>query len=309
VSADDGRPRRRGHWWWPLSAGAQAEASAQSATRSTPAAAASDPTRRPPPSAVRADVHRCARYEGVALPALHPGRASAPRSRRPARRGVDRRPEGWDVAGWYQEGHVPAERQAQRVNRPIDSRSGNVFVDLPRLRIGAAIRVDRQDSTSVTSGSPRRQVGTLPAQEVYAPTRTLAVADHLRGVLTPRPAITGTTSWSPRFRLTPMAEASSSPCGPEPAPGPPAMARPRASSRYRPSGRYSDGGSLVSPCRTSAGPAVTALGGQEPTASRRCCPTGRRRTRSVPGGGRPLRGGACRGRDSWYGCPRVAGPR
>ncbi len=167
-----------------LSGCAGVEASAQSAqpAQSTPSAAASDPTAGSPrPSVTPSDLPTFTsvrRYEGVALPV----RLRIPEA------GVDTSlirlgltaegwiaaPKEWDVAGWYQGGPRPGQSGQAVIVGHIDSRSGPaVFVDLPRLRIGAAIRVDRQDGTSVSFRvTSRRQVAKdhFPAQEVYAPT-------------------------------------------------------------------------------------------------------------------------------------------
>lgn len=83
-------------------------------------------------------------------------------------------PKEWDVAGWYEGGPRPGQSGPSVIVGHVDSRTGTaVFHALPRLRIGAAVRVDRQDGTTATFRvTSRRQVPKdhFPADDVYAPT-------------------------------------------------------------------------------------------------------------------------------------------
>ncbi len=163
-------------------AGLSGCAGAEASERATPSSAAPVLSAAAPrPSATPSGVPTFTsvrRYDGVALPV----RLRIPEA------GVDTSlirlgltaegwiaaPKEWDVAGWYQGGPRPGQSGQAVIVGHIDSRSGPaVFVDLPRLRMGAAIRVDREDGTSVTFRvTSRRQVAKdhFPAQQVYAPT-------------------------------------------------------------------------------------------------------------------------------------------
>lgn len=83
-------------------------------------------------------------------------------------------PTEWQVAGWYEGGPRPGQDGPAVIVGHIDSRSGPaVFHDLPQLRPGAAVHVDRADGSTVTFRvTGRRQVpkDRFPAAEVYAPT-------------------------------------------------------------------------------------------------------------------------------------------
>ncbi len=83
-------------------------------------------------------------------------------------------PKQWQVAGWYAAGPRPGQDGPSVIVGHVDSRTGPaVFHLLPRLRMGAAVYVDRDDGTSVTfRTTARRQVpkDTFPAADVYGPT-------------------------------------------------------------------------------------------------------------------------------------------
>ncbi len=83
-------------------------------------------------------------------------------------------PHRWDTAGWYRDGLRPGQSGPAVIVGHIDSKVGPaVFHRLPRLRLGAAVYIDRKDGTTITFRvSGRRQVpkNAFPAAEVYADT-------------------------------------------------------------------------------------------------------------------------------------------
>jgi hypothetical protein len=83
-------------------------------------------------------------------------------------------PMRWEVAGWYAQGPSPGQNGPAVIVGHVDSLSGPaVFHALPRLRLGAAVHVDRADGTSETFRVvARRQVpkDRFPSEEVYSPT-------------------------------------------------------------------------------------------------------------------------------------------
>jgi len=158
----------------PLTAGESATA-IPSPSSPTPSTAPADPPGSP---RVVPSFRSVRRYEAVALPV----RLRIPEA------GVDTRlirlgltsdgwieaPTQWQVAGWYDGGPRPGQSGPAVIVGHIDSRSGPaVFHDLPVLRLGAEVDVDRADGTTVTFRvAARRQVSKheFPAGDVYAPT-------------------------------------------------------------------------------------------------------------------------------------------
>lgn len=163
----------------PQAAGAPSPPPVSRASSAPPSAPSSVSSSAPSsaPSVVQ-QFRSVRRYDGVADPV----RLRIPEA------GVDARldrvgltPEGWiappkrwEVPGWYAQGPSPGQDGPAVIVGHVDSGSGPaVFHALPRLRLGAAVHVDRADGTSVTFHVvARRQVpkATFPAEDVYSPT-------------------------------------------------------------------------------------------------------------------------------------------
>jgi hypothetical protein len=131
------------------------------------------------PPSVAADTFRSARtYPGVAAPV---------RLRIPALRvdsvlqqldlladGTVAVPERADIAGWYAQGPRPGQPGPAVILGHVDSRTGpGIFLNLIRMRRGAAVHVDRADGSTVTfrvTAVSRVSKSRFPTDVVYAPT-------------------------------------------------------------------------------------------------------------------------------------------
>ena len=147
----------------------------------SPAAGVRSGARVPPAASapVAADSFTSARtYPAVArpvrlrIPALHVDSRLDPLGLQ--RDGTVAVPERTDVAGWYEKGPRPGQAGPAVILGHVDSRTGpGVFINLVKVRLGARVRVDRADGSSVTfrvtkvSRVPKVR---FPTDLVYGPT-------------------------------------------------------------------------------------------------------------------------------------------
>lgn len=82
-------------------------------------------------------------------------------------------PRDWQTAGWFEGGPRPGQKGPAVIVGHVDSRAGPaVFYELPRLRPGAAVLVDRADGSTVrfrVSGSRRLPKDRIAAEGLYSP--------------------------------------------------------------------------------------------------------------------------------------------